>query len=230
MPYLLDLIVAAVVALFIWKGWRKGLVLSLCGLLAVLVAFAGAGIAARTLSPAVGQALEPKISQLIEERLEEGLSASPPAEEVSAGEDPLSDVLSVLKDLGLYENLVDSLQHTVEEGMNGAVSAAASAGAAMAQSIAYRIIFLVSFTLILALWGWLSRALNLVASLPGLHFLNKTGGAAIGLVKALLVLFLVTWLLQSLGHFVPEETVAQTTLLRALVEHNPLTALTDLAV
>ncbi|MBC5729307.1 CvpA family protein [Pseudoflavonifractor hominis] len=230
MPYLLDLIVVAVAALFIWKGWRKGLVLSLCGLLAVLVAFAGAGIAARTLSPAVGQALEPKISQLIEERLEEGLSAPPPAEEVSAGEDPLSDVLSVLKDLGLYENLVDSLQHTVEEGMNGAVSAAASAGAAMAQSIAYRIIFLVSFTLILALWGWLSRALNLVARLPGLHFLNKTGGAAIGLVKALLVLFLVTWLLQSLGHFVPEETVAQTTLLRALVEHNPLTALTDLAV
>lgn len=230
MPYLLDLIVAAVAALFIWKGWRKGLVLSLCGLLAVLVAFAGAGIAARTLSPAVGQALEPKISQLIEERLEEGLSAPPPAEEVSASEDPLSDVLSVLKDLGLYEDLVDSLQHTVEEGMNGAVSAAASAGAAMAQSIAYRIIFLVSFTLILALWGWLSRALNLVARLPGLHFLNKTGGAAIGLVKALLVLFLVTWLLQSLGHFVPEETVAQTTLLRALVEHNPLTALTDLAV
>ena len=226
MPYLLDLIVAAVAALFIWKGWRKGLVLSLCGLLAVLVAFAGAG----TLSPAVGQALEPKISQLIEERLAEGLSAPPPAEEVSAGEDPLSDVLSVLKDLGLYENLVDSLQHTVEEGMNGAVSAAASAGAAMAQSIAYRIIFLVSFTLILALWGWLSRALNLVVRLPGLHFLNKTGGAAIGLVKALLVLFLVTWLLQSLGHFVPEETVAQTTLLRALVEHNPLTALTDLAV
>ncbi|MBS6217045.1 MAG: CvpA family protein [Clostridiales bacterium] len=230
MPYLLDLIVAAVAALFLWKGWRKGLILSLCGLLAVLVAFAGAGLAARTLSPAVGQALEPKISQLIEERLEQELAPPPAGEDGSAGEDPLSSVLSVLKDLGLYEGLVDSLQHTVEEGMAGAVSAAASAGAAMAQAIAYRILFLVSFALILALWGWLSRALDLVARLPGLHFLNKTGGAAIGLVKALLVLFLATWLLQSLGHFVPEETVAQTTLLRALVEHNPLAALTDLAV
>lgn len=230
MPYLLDLIVAAVAALFLWKGWRKGLILSLCGLLAVLVAFAGAGLAARTLSPAVGQALEPKISQLIEERLEQELAPPPAGEDGSAGEDPLSSVLSVLKDLGLYEGLVDSLQHTVEEGMAGAVSAAASAGATMAQAIAYRILFLVSFALILALWGWLSRALDLVARLPGLHFLNKTGGAAIGLVKALLVLFLATWLLQSLGHFVPEETVAQTTLLRALVEHNPLAALTDLAV
>ena len=230
MPYLLDLIVAAVAALFLWKGWRKGLILSLCGLLAVLVAFAGAGLAARTLSPAVGQALEPKISQLIEERLEQELAPPPAGEDGSAGKDPLSSVLSVLKDLGLYEGLADSLQHTVEEGMAGAVSAAASAGAAMAQAIAYRILFLVSFALILALWGWLSRALDLVAHLPGLHFLNKTGGAAIGLVKALLVLFLATWLLQSLGHFVPEETVAQTTLLRALVEHNPLAALTDLAV
>lgn len=230
MPYLLDLIVAAVAALFLWKGWRKGLILSLCGLLAVLVAFAWAGLAARTLSPAVGQALEPKISQLIEERLEQELAPPPAGEDGSAGEDPLSSVLSVLKDLGLYEGLADSLQHTVEEGMAGAVSAAASAGAAMAQAIAYRILFLVSFALILALWGWLSRALDLVAHLPGLHFLNKTGGAAIGLVKALLVLFLATWLLQSLGHFVPEETVAQTTLLRALVEHNPLAALTDLAV
>ena len=51
MPYILDLIVIAVVALFVWRGAARGLVLSLCGLMAFVVAFAGAGLAAQTLSP-----------------------------------------------------------------------------------------------------------------------------------------------------------------------------------
>ena len=54
MPYILDLIVIAVVALFVWRGAARGLVLSLCGLLAFVVAFAGAGLAAQTLSPRCG--------------------------------------------------------------------------------------------------------------------------------------------------------------------------------
>ena len=57
MSLVLDLIVVAVLALFLWRGASKGLVASLCGLLAFVVAFAGAGLAARTLSPMVADAI-----------------------------------------------------------------------------------------------------------------------------------------------------------------------------
>ena len=57
MSLVLDVIVLAVLALLIWRGASRGLVASLCGLLAFVVAFAGAGIAARAHSPAVSGAL-----------------------------------------------------------------------------------------------------------------------------------------------------------------------------
>ncbi len=43
-----DLIILILLVVFAVRGAHRGLVLSLCGLVAVVVAFAGAGIAART--------------------------------------------------------------------------------------------------------------------------------------------------------------------------------------
>ena len=65
-----------------------------------------------------------------------------------------------------------------------AASAAAAVAAAIAQSAAYLILFLLGFALILIAWKLISHALDLVARLPGLHFLNKTCGALFGLVQA----------------------------------------------
>lgn len=56
-----DLIILILLVVFAVRGAHRGLVLSLCGLVAVVVAFAGAGIAARTLSPMVADALEPPL-------------------------------------------------------------------------------------------------------------------------------------------------------------------------
>ena len=63
MAYLIaDGLILAVLLLFALVGAHRGFILSLCGLLAVLVAFVGASFAARTLSPMVADALEPKFA------------------------------------------------------------------------------------------------------------------------------------------------------------------------
>lgn len=226
MSYLiLDLIVLAIILIFIWRGAAKGFILSFCGLLAVLVAFGGASFAAKSLSPAVASALEPKLASVLEERLKDELHQPEQntGKAVGDADRPLQDVLNVLKDMGLYKELIDHVNQAVEQGMTTvAANAAAQVAAAIAQSIAYRLIFILAFSVILVLWSALSKGLDLVARLPGLHFLNKTGGAVIGFAKAILVLFLAAWLLQFLGNIVPEETVAQTRLLRFFMTTNPL--------
>ena len=63
-----------------------------------------------------------------------------------------------------------------------------------------------------------SRTLNLMTRLPVLHFLNKTGGAAIGLVEGVALVLLAVWLLEVLGHAIPEETVRETHLLRLFLD------------
>lgn len=230
MSYLiLDFVVLAVIVFFVWRGAAKGFVLSLCGLLAFAVAFGGATIASRTLSPAVAQALEPRFAAAIEEQLDAALQQTQlSGDALPSDQIPLSGVLDVLRDMGLYEDLINTIDQAVDQGMTQtAANAAASVAAAIAQSVAYRIIFVVVFAVVMAAWTFLSRTLNLVTRLPGIHFLNKTAGALVGLVKAALILFLAAWVLQLLGNVVPEDTVEKTFLLRFFMEHTPLSLLSE---
>lgn len=230
-----DLIILGVIILFAALGAHRGLILSLCGLLAVLVAFVGASFAARTLSPMVADFLEPKFAQAIEEQLNEQIQNSQVQPDLSAGEEvtpdtlPLQDVLDALRDMGFYETLINSVDQAVEDGMTEvAASAAAKVAAAVAQSAAYLILFLIGFVLILLIWKVVSHGLDLVAKLPGLHFLNKTLGALFGVIQACIILFIVAWLLQFFEGVVPREAVQQTYLLRFFMSTNPFSLLNGL--
>ena len=226
MAYLIaDGLILAVLLLFALVGAHRGFILSLCGLLAVLVAFVGASFAARTLSPMVADALEPKFASAIEEQLNASIQQQV-AEEGSAA---LDGVLNALREMGFYETLINTVDKAVENGMTSvAASAAAAVAAAIAQSAAYLILFLLGFALILIAWKLISHALDLVARLPGLHFLNKTCGALFGLVQACVLLFVAAWLLQFFGHVLPESLVNQTHLLKFFMTTNPLSLLSGL--
>ena len=199
---ILDLAVLLVLLLFAALGARRGLILSLCGLAALLVAVLGASFTAHTLSPMVADALEPRFASAIEEQLNESLrqQAQEGADALTPEDVPLDGVLNALRDMGFYESLIDRVDRAVEAGMtHAAASAAAQVAAAVAQSAAYALIFLAAFLIILILWKLLSHALDLVARLPGLHFLNKTGGALFGLVQACVLLWIALWALQFWG-------------------------------
>lgn len=220
-----DGLVLAVLLIFACIGARRGLILSLCGLLAFVVAFLGASFAARTLSPVVADALEPKFAAAIEEQLNESIRQQAEAGEaavLSPDDVPLEGVLDALREMGFYETLINTVDRAVESGMTAAAaSAAVAVAAAIAQSAAYLILFLLGFFLILLAWRLLSRALDLVARLPGLHFLNKTGGALFGLVQGCIILFVAAWLLQFFGQVLPRELVEQTVLLKFFMTTNP---------
>ena len=166
-----DGLVLAVLLIFACIGARRGLILSLCGLLAFVVAFLGASFAARTLSPVVADALEPRFAAAIEEQLNESIRQQAEAGEaavLSPDDVPLEGVLDALREMGFYETLINTVDRAVESGMTAvAASAAAAVAAAIAQSAAYLILFLLGFFLILLAWRLLSRALDLVARLPG---------------------------------------------------------------
>ena len=224
-----DGLVLAVLLIFACIGARRGLILSLCGLLAFVVAFLGASFAARTLSPVVADALEPRFAAAIEEQLNESIRQQAEAGEaavLSPDDVPLEGVLDALREMGFYETLINTVDRAVESGMTAAAaSAAAAVAAAIAQSAAYLILFLLGFFLILLAWRLLSRALDLVARLPGLHFLNKTGGALFGLVQGCIILFVAAWLLQFFGQMLPRELVEQTVLLKFFMTTNPFALL-----
>ena len=228
---ILDLAVLLVLLLFAALGARRGLILSLCGLAALLVAVLGASFTAHTLSPMVADALEPRFASDIEAQLNESLQeqAQEGAAALTPEDVPLDGVLNALRDMGFYETLIDRVDQAVEAGMtHAAASAAASVAAAVAQSVAYAVLFLAAFLIILILWKLLSHALDLVARLPGLHFLNKTGGALFGLVQACVLLWIALWALQFWGGVLPADAAQRTHLLAFFMEHDPISLLTGL--
>ena len=84
-------------------------------------------------------------------------------------------------------------------------------------------LFLVSFVLILVLWYFLSHALDLAFRLPVLSTLNHWSGAALGLLKGSLLLFIACWLLK--GSFLPQSVIQNTYLLHFFCTVSPLTLL-----
>ncbi|NBI66624.1 CvpA family protein [Pseudoflavonifractor sp. 60] len=225
-PITLDLIAAALLLFFLWRGYRKGFVLTLCGFLAVFVALIGASILSNALAEPVAKAVEPAIEQRIQDVLTEairnteftavggGVAQTP--EELS-----LAAVIQQLKESRLYHSFADAFQTAVDSGMAEMTSNAAQTLAHfVAVQIARTVIFALAFFAVLIAWFFLSRALDLVTRLPVLNSVNRWGGGAIGLCKGALIVMIAAWLLQD--SYLPRAAVEETFLLKFLCSVTPL--------
>lgn len=225
---LLDVILVAVLLLFAYLGAKKGFVLTLCSLVAVLVAMIGANIVADILAPKVAEAIQPKLEVVIEESLTEALRnnefVAPGGDVATSAEDiPLAGVLEVLRENELYKQFLGGIEDALNKGAAAtAANAASRVAAAVAAQAARGILFIVAFFILLILWGILSHALDLVTKLPVLDQLNHSLGGVIGLVKGLVIAYIAVWVLYGLSGYVSKDTMEQTYLFRFLSLHSPL--------
>ncbi|HIY32401.1 MAG TPA: CvpA family protein [Candidatus Evtepia faecavium] len=191
---LLDLVLLGLLVFSFVIGVRRGFLLSLCSLLAVLVALLGGWYLAAHWSQPLEERLEPVILETLTQREAEEETTS-----------PLPD--------NLPQALQDQAAQTAQDWKNATL---AQAAAFLAGAAAKVILFLAGFFVVLLLWNLLFHALNLVAKLPGLHGLNKFFGGALGLVKGLLLLMLARWLLCDLLGWIPADVTRDSILLSLL--------------
>lgn len=232
-----DIVILAILVVFVARGVKKGFVLSLCGLLAVVVAFVGSTILANTFAPKAGEILQPMFSDFIDNQLgdlfENAGVALPDGTTAPDGpavpnDLPLNDLLASLRQSDSFKGLADVVEGLINDGVTAGTKAIEAIAANLAQSIAYALIFVVSFLLLTLAWAVLSHALDLVSKLPVLNSLNKLGGAAVGLVKGCIILFVAAWLLRFTDDLIPVEAVEQTYLLKFFMTTNPVTLITGI--
>ena len=212
----LDLILAALLLFFLWRGYSKGFVLTLCGLLAVFVALIGGSILADILARPVAQAVVPALESRLQDSIGSYFQYAPPAADSSApdvffDELTLSQALEALRDTPLLGGLAEAFAQAVDQG---AESVAAGVVRALAEYAAVQLtraaLFLLCFIAVLAAWTLLSRALDLAFRLPVLSTLNHWAGALMGLATGALVAVIALWLL---GDFFPRQALADSVLL-----------------
>ena len=223
MSYLiLDLVVLALLLVCVLRGWHTGLILTVCGLLASLIAFAGAAFLSNQLAQPMSTLLQPGIQAGLEAAIRQSLpSASTSSAAVDTQQLPLRTILNALEDSALYSSLAESFQDAVEKGTDQVLdSAVRSLSEFAARELSRVLVFLVAFVLISVGWLLISHGLDLVSKLPGLNQLNRGLGAGVGFLKGNLLLFIAAWVLQ--GRVLSREVIEQTLLLRLYCDYTPL--------
>lgn len=201
--YIFDILIVALLALFAWRGAAKGLVLSLCGLAAVFVAFFCAQFLSDQFCVPVAGILRPIVTQTIR-----GADAEPVPSNPEQGY-TVEELLSSIQEKGLFEGFSAFLEQGVADDSlgRGSLSPLDALAGYLSKAIARALLFGGSFLAILLIWFLVSHALDLAFHLPILSQVNTAGGLLAGLVKGGLVAVVLVWLGQLAGVIpIPPET------------------------
>lgn len=189
---MLTIIVIAILALAVWLGWKKGLVrtiLSLCSLIISLVLvwilfphvssiLEGFTPLRDTVYEHVDSFLSEEISELLEQLPETDTSAQNELIDKLPLPEELKEKLSLNNNVDVYEALgVESFTEYLSTTVTNLILQAAS--------------LLLTLIIVFIAVHLLIGALDLVAKLPGLNAINKSGGAIAGLITGYLIVQII---------------------------------------
>ena len=222
-PVIMDIAAAAVLLLFLALGARAGLIRTLAGLVIVAVALVGAGMIAATFTDPATKLVAPMIEKAVTQKVEQAITAETGRLNVERADPEIGELLSMLHlDEDVREGIAQRAEQTVRETGATVISAVAES---LCRSVIYGLLYILAFLGLWLLLHVLAAAMDLLAKLPGLSSVNALGGAALGLVKGALVLFLAIWVARRLGVSFETKDVAQTYILQFFATHTPLSML-----
>lgn len=189
MSILIDIAVIALIAVFAFIGYRKGLVKTLLNFAGVFIALIAAFYIASPLSSFV-------FDTFFIDRIHNGVNkaiVNSAADTVTGAVAAVPDYIkkgAKALDINVEKVISDS---DPESGVSFAEDVAETITQKVAGPIVTRllaiILFIILFVLLRVLIKVIANALNLVARLPGLNLANRTLGAVIGFAEGLLIAY-----------------------------------------
>ncbi len=227
MKLILDLLLLAIIVLCAWTGYKKGLIMGIGSILAIIISIYGANLVSNTFSHDVIPALEPFLSGYMEGQVSETLYENLGYEPDENGEyhvvlsvaDLLAENPEVehtvrvesFEKVGIYHTSAEVMATEAEayEELND-VSFTEAIVQVLCERATYVICFLLAFVLILILLTVLGNVLNLGFKLPGLDIVNDILGTVFGVATGIFLCVVLVWAIKFTGKLLPEETVQET--------------------
>ena len=175
----LDIVLGAILALSLILGFARGLVRTVTSVVIFFLSVFGGVWVARMFAPRVTAWAMPHVEGFVMERImNSGLVPAASTGAASADSSMLGNLGASAKELysGMVNSGMDALSTMVEKAVHG---------------VAFLVIFFVAMILLSVVLRLLSRPLRLVERIPVFGFLNRLGGAAVGLVLGVLICLLV---------------------------------------
>lgn len=212
---MIDIVIAAVLIVFAVMGWKNGLIRSLVGLAAMVLAVVLSAQISRAAAPEiVDRHLRPATYAAIEQRAEE-VSRGEQASSIEELRRNLYQILDAIPSGFIRERAQDALDDAIPLGepIGGAFlmnleelgkDMADTVLDTLVQDVLRSILCAALFVVLSVLFRMAARVLRIVEKLPGVRQLNELGGALAGLGKGLLLVCLAVWVLRQTGVLTPE--------------------------
>jgi len=178
MPWIIDLIIVAIIAIFIFLGYRRGLTGSILKILSFVIAIVIAVILFKPVSNFVIN------NTLIDEKIEEAI--------VSIVEEDVNKEGKVEEDTNLPQSMVDYINESVE---NAADDMKKTIIEQSAKNISIAIINagvgLIVFILARFALVFVKAITNLITELPIIKQVDKLGGIIYGLISGIIIILII---------------------------------------
>lgn len=221
---IIDLALVAIVLICVWRGISKGMILSVAGLLALVITFFCAKYVADNYSDMFTDVVTPFVGGLVDEAAAEEFIGHNDSDLGSSDIAAISQ--KIFMKLGMSENAALIKADEVSEGITDlGDQLKKSISVSFVGTVSYVFTFAIAFLLINIAFAVVLNLTSIVFKMPGLRILNTVGGAVAGLIYGLLMVFAIAWVIRFLGFIVPNETVEQTSILKWLMNTNPLLGL-----
>ena len=224
--FLIDLLLIAGLALCVWQGFRKGLILTVAGVLVIFLSAFLAGKAAAAYAQPVSEKLYPIMSWVADDAIDEASRGKGRINEITDVKEIAAIAGRTFEVLGISDSEIGEMidrvllslaetEQTVQETISLTVLYMA----------VYALLCLFSFILFMVGLTLLIHFLAAVFKLPVLNLIDKIGGSVAGAVFGVLILCAVGWAVRYLGLIAGPELVENTTVLKLFVNHNMLASL-----
>jgi hypothetical protein len=234
MRFIIEIFLLFVILICTWNGYKKGFVMCIGGILAIIVSLYVGDLLADTFTSAVTPVVHPfvsgymdgsegKISSALDDILGSGSSLSI-EDAIKANPDIKTELcVKSFEKVGVYSS-------TAEVMANNAISMEAESGSTlsvaiinvMCNSVTYFLIFLIFFAITLIILTVMGNILNLSFKIPEMDKLNDVGGIAAGAFTGLMFCVIIAWALKFSGILFPEEDLKHTLLTALFLKMNIL--------
>lgn len=225
MRFLIDLGLLIVIILCTWGGYKKGLIGSIAGILAIVVALLGGSLLSSTYAHEVVPALEPFVNGYVDSQS----NRQQALEKMGYGDSDMSlnDILASdpslrydyayesIRSVGFYQDRAEELaDKAVDYSNQTGIDMTTSVVTILCDTITYVGGLTLAFLMILILLIAIANVGNMSFRLPNMENLDEIGGTVLGFIKGFVYCVLFCWILSFFGILIGKDTLAQTTLAR----------------
>ena len=227
---LIDLAIVGTVVFCGWRGYKSGLIRGVFGVVSLIAALFVANITAQAYSGEAKSMLMPFVSGIIDKTIsdmsDDGLEYQPLAHDHDIDDVDFGTAYMALRQLGLPEAAAVSIaERTLEVAEDEQYFSLADLIAErLSIALSYVAVFGIAFLLIAIVFAVIGNLVGVVFALPGLKLVDMISGAAMGLLKGIIIIYTVAVIVRYYG-LLAISTLERTYILHTIVNNNPIASL-----